>query len=459
MESASPNGGVLISHNTYRHIQGLFDVQVLEPISVKGKVEPVQVYLVEGGKPKLFRAVSRGVEGVKASLVGREEEFQFLKDRRLAVFQDKELQMVTVIGDAGVGKSRLLYEFEKQSERDLAEIYVYRGRATRETHNQPYGLLRNLYAYYCTIQDSDPIVDVCHKVNTCLLDILDASEEGQMKSHFIGHLLGYDFCSSPYLADVLDDPQQVYHRARIYLEEFFRRSARLAPTMILLEDIHWADDSSLDLIQHLANELRNEPLLIVCLARPSLFERHTRWGEDQVYHHRLVLASLTGMDCQRLVKEILKNVERIPQELLDLIVHRADGNPFYVEELIKMMIEEGVILTSGERWLVDTSRLQELRVPPTLTGVLQARLESLPEPEQTVLQEASVVGRMFWDQAIHHIMLTSNEQGDETNIPRALDALRKREMIFRRELSSIADAEEFIFKHALLREVTYESVL
>jgi tetratricopeptide (TPR) repeat protein len=150
-------------------------------------------------------------------------------------------------------------------------------------------------------------------------------------------------------------------------------------------------------------------------------------------------------------------VQEIPAELRELVVEGAEGNPFYVEELIKMLVEEGVILKEEEAWRIEPERLAHIEVPPTLAGVLQARLDSLPPQERTVLQQASVVGRLFWDRIVAYIQ--SAENGGGEIVPEALSALRGRELIYQREESAFADAREYIFKHDILREVTYESVL
>jgi predicted ATPase len=159
------------------------------------------------------------------------------------------------------------------------------------------------------------------------------------------------------------------------------------------------------------------------------------------------------------VAEVLQKIPEIPDTLSDLIVSNAEGNPFYVEELVKVLVEAGVIVKSDLHWRVDEPRLEEMDVPATLTGVLQARLERLPKAERILIQQASVVGRVFWDQAVSYLNHQGGGSLEEEGIQDGLVNLRSREMIYRRELSAFLDAREYIFKHAVLREVTYESVL
>ena len=466
LEQAAPVGGILISHDTYRHVRGVFTVQLLDPIRVKGKAEPLQVYVVQRAKPRAFRVGWRGVEGVETRMIGREGELKLLQDALYTAIEDSERQMVTISGAAGVGKSRLLYEFESWMELLPQDVYYFKGRASPEMQNVPYALIRDLFAFRFQIQDSDRAQVVREKMKGGIGEAPGETrpepgrrdQQGQMRAHFIGQLLGFDFSHSPHLHGVQDDAQQLRDRALMYLSDYFKAMAAQLPTVILLEDVHWADDSSLDVLNHLALTTPNQRLLFVCLARPTLFERRPHWGEGQTFHTHLELRPLSKRDSRRLVEEILQRVEQVPAALRELVVSGAEGNPFYVEELIKMLIEDRVILTEAERWQVEPIRLTTVRVPATLTGVLQARLDSLPPAERTTVQQASVVGRTFWDSVVARIGQSAGGAAGQ-EVPAALSALRGKEMIFQRETSAFAETREYIFKHAILREVTYESVL
>jgi class 3 adenylate cyclase len=389
LEHAAPIGGILIAHDTYRQVRGAFDVQPLKPISVKGKAEPIQVYVVERAKPRAFRVGTRGVEGVETSMVGRHAELEHLLDALHAVIDEHELQVVTVLGEAGLGKSRLLYEFDNKVELLPERVHVFTGRATESTRALPYALVRDLFSFRFEILDSDPVAVAREKLEQGMVAVFGEAEEGLGRAHFIGHLIGLDFSASPHLSGILNDAKQIHDRAFHYATQFFAAMGRDRATVIELDDLHWADDGSLDFVEHVARTCADVPLLILCLSRPTILEQRPAWGEEGACRTRLMLQPLSKRESRQLVEEILRQADNVPQELRDLIVSGAEGNPFYLEELIKMLIDQKVIEPGEEQWRVDASRLAEVRVPPTLTGVLQARLDGLAA---RVRRRAKVLG-------------------------------------------------------------------
>jgi len=463
MEQNAPSGGVLITHDTYRHVRGVFDILAMPPLHVKGKTEPVQTYLVKAAKQFAFRTPTRGVEGVETRTIGREVELLALETAYHEVLLDRTPQVVTVTGDAGVGKSRLLYEFDNWIELRPEIIYFFKGRAVPGTQHVPYGLLRDMLAYRFDILDSDSAETALAKFRAGMAPVLEPE-----KADIVGQLAGFDFRNvSPFVAALLGS-ESFARLAWAYLTNYIRTLAAAEPIVIFLEDLHWADDSSLDFVAHLFSEIREGTLLLVGLARAELFERRPSWGEGQRSWRRIELQPLTRAATRELVAEILKNVSRLPTSLRDLIVDNAEGNPYYAEELVKMLIEDRIILTSQEAdeqdptmgesrpWRVDVTRLGEVKVPPTLAGILQSRLDALPAEERMVLQRAAVVGRQFWDAVVEDLVADVRLSGQVSQL---LASTRARELVFRLERSSFAGTNEYIFKHAMLRDVVYESVL
>ncbi len=478
LEQACPVGAVLLAHDTYRHVRGIFDVQAQAPLVVKGKSEPVRTYVVLRAKARALRLPTRGVEGIETPMVGRDRELARLQAAYGAALADAQTQTATIIGEAGVGKSRLLYEFSNWLELRPEYILTFKGRATPNTRNVPYSLFRDLFAVRFDIFDSDSAAVARDKFRDGMAGILEPEQ-----ADVVGHWLGFDFSASPAVNGLLGGGN-LGTVARAHLVRYLRALAA-APAVIILEDIHWADEQSLELAAHVATAVTDGRLLLLALARPSLFERRSAWDRAFAAPGQIRLTPLSEDASGALVDEILRQVDTVPDSLRDLIITTAEGNPFYLEELIKMLIDEGVIergirnyeLGIGneeqgretspqttdllitdplntDRWTVRADKLAGLKIPATLTALLQARLDGLPLPERTTLQRAAIVGRLFWDDPVAELLDTPRHLLDAT-----LESVRQRELIFRRERSAFAEAEEYIFKHALLRDVAYETVL
>lgn len=486
LQSHAPSGEILISHATYRHVQGSFEVEALDPFPVKGKEEPIQAYRVLRAQRRTFRGPQRGVEGLPTRLVGRESELAALKTASLETLQQGRAQLVTVVGEAGVGKSRLIAEFDAWAGQLEQPIHYLKGRASLALQNLPYSLLRDVFSRRFAILESDPPQVVQTKIEQGIGEFSagnNSAANSRVRAHYIGHLLGFRFENSPDLKAALQDPHTFYDRSLSYLVDYFQALASTATIVLLLEDIHWADSASLEMLAQIFERLAGQPLFGLATARPTLFESHPDWGQEPASPRlklwQIQLAALPPEESRALVLEILRKVDDLPPSLLDLIVNRAEGNPFFIEELIKMLIEQQVILHQGEHWQVDLSHLAEVQIPSTLVEVLQSRLDSLSPDERVLLQRAAVVGRVFWDAAIrameqadpvehaqHAEYALSGDHaqpGDQARLaPRLAEIIHNlsaREMVFERQKSSFSETQEFYFKHALLRDVTYHNVL
>jgi len=462
MEQTAPAGGLRISHDTYAQVRGLFEVEVQEPLTVKGVDAPIQSYLVKRAKPRNFRIGTRGIEGVATRMIGRDGELEQLQAAYLRLFQERQLAAVSVVAEAGIGKSRLLYEFEAWSEARPETFFLFRGRATPQTDSQAYGLLRDILAWRFQIFDDDSIEAARRKMEAGIVPLFshdDGPDLAEGHAHLLGHLIGIEWRDSRHIRGILDDPKQIRNRAFHAAAQIFRRVSASdgSPVILQLEDLHWADGESLDFLNYLAEVNRDVPLLVLSFTRPTLFERRPDWRSTEGIHQRIDLAPL-GKDMSRLLaNELLKKLPDVPAALRELLTSSAEGIPFYMEELVKMLIDQGAIQT-GEPWKVDAERLLVTRVPPTLTGVLQARLDGLPAPEKRALQQASIVGAVFWDQALAAIEAQAAQQ---------LPALVQRELTLPRSDAQLdgrldglsAGLREYAFRHQVLHQVTYDTVL
>ena len=268
------------------------------------------------------------------------------------------------------------------------------------------------------------------------------------RAQIAGQLIGVDFSASD-AVQVLG-PRELRNQGFAALTDLLHALAAQAPLVVVLDDLHWADDESLDFVQHLARAAP-VPLLLVMLARPALLERRPMpLADADVGHETLHLQLLDAEQGPALVAALLQHLPQPPEALRRLLVERAAGNPFYMEELVRMLIDDGVIDARRQPWTVRADWQDKARVPTTLAGVLQARLHALPADELAALQQSSIIGPVFWDSALAAI---------DPDSPAALPALQARSLVVSRSSSAFADTAEHAFHHQLLHDVTYDTVL
>lgn len=452
MEQTTPPGTLRISHDTYRHVRGVFEVEPQPPLSVKGVEEPVATYLVHSIKPRAFRVASRGIEGVETRMIGRDAELEQLQAAFRRLFDQRRLSTITIVAEAGLGKSRLLYEFRNWAEARTERFTIFQGRATPDIQGQAYGLMRDVLAWRFEIADTDSMEVAKAKLVEGIAPLFSDESPNLAQAHLLGHLIGMDFSDSPHVRGIADDPRQIRNRGFHAASELFRLLAAAdgVPIILYLDDVHWADDGSLDFLNYLVEVNRDVPMMVLSLTRPELFERRTdRHGSDGV-HLRIDLEPLDKRAGGDLALELLKRLPEVPAALRELITSGAEGNPFYMEELVKMLVDQGAIATGPEHWTLHAERLLATEVPATLTGVLQARLDGLPAAERLALQQASVIGLVFWDQALAAL---------DPKAPESLPALVRRELALPRTDTALEGVEEYAFRHQILHQVTYDSVL
>jgi class 3 adenylate cyclase len=476
MEQAAPVGGVLLAPHTYALVRNLFEIEALEPVMVKGKSEPIPVYLALRARPRAFYMAERGFETLETPLVGRASELLLLQEAFNDALEAQQTRLVTLVGEAGVGKSRLLAEFESWLQAQPGKGQVYYARATPEMQAAPYSLLRDLFVRRFAIQESDPPAEAQRRLRAGL-----AGQMAAEQADLIGQLVGFDFRAGAGQAAAgllgAEGSSDLVAAAEADLRQYFRSlaspasaagQARPAVTLLLLEDLHWADDSALDFIQRWAAETPAARLLIIGLARPVFFERRPHWGEGQAAYTQVEIRPLSARYSRALVSELLRglSLEALPAELATLLIEGTNGNPYHIEELFKMLVERRVLVAEQEptkrdepwtpAWRVIPERLAGLKeLPATLTGVLQARLDTLPPAERELAQQAAVVGERFWDTALAQL----NPASSAEKLQDALQALRRRQLITEHALSQLQGTRQFAFKHNLLHAVTYESVL
>ncbi len=442
LEQAAPPGQVLVSHDTYRHIRGVFTVSEQPLLDVRGKREPLRSYLVASPRPRAFRMESRGIQGLETRMVGRTDELDLLRSKLVGVVQEQTPALVTVVGDAGVGKSRLLYEFLDWLQVQPRELFLFRARAATERESMPYGLIRDMLSsrFEVALDASGPAA-----IDGWVAGFVDLAGLDQTTALAAAHLVGFD---TSHFDALPTDPEQLRELGEEAIQLLVAQTAQRDPVVLIVEDLHWADQLSLAMLETLADGTSG-PVLAVASARPSLLEDHPDWGSRGGW---INLEPLTIDMSRRQVLDLLREASNVPDGLVAAIVAAAAGNPFYVEELIKSLIESGAITVGPDGWEVGPDVSATLATPPTLAALLQARLDRLNTGERVVLQAAAVIGQTFWDESISALLGPQAESS-------ATGGLVSRDLIVRRPESSFGGTAEFAFKHALLHDVTYQSVL
>ena len=448
LESNAEPGTVLISRTTYNQVRGVFDVSHVGDLELKGRKEAVSAYRVDRLRPRAFRVRARGFEGLETRMVGRGPHLSRIVEAHRATTESGDPRLIVVTGEPGIGKSRLLYEYRDWIETESTiRVRWFEGRCVHDTAERPLGLIRDVFARRLEISDDDDPEIVSKKLVAGLTE-LDAGAPHLPAT--LGWLLGF-------AANVgEEDRQGLQMRRKLALDDLVHAFCRLGATMpavVVLEDLHWADPSSLDVLERVVSE---EPLglVIVGTTRPLLGEERPQWvaeGGLGAGHGVVPLEHLPPQDVRELVTHILRYADTTPEALVSRVVDNADGNPLHVEELIKILIDDGVITPAGPMWEVDEERLHGHRVPETLTGVLQARLDRLPPGQFRALQRASVLGRFFWADAVDAL-------GDGDTDRSAIAGLIDAELVFPRSPSRFQHTSELAFKHEFTRAVAYDTI-
>ncbi|MCL4459873.1 MAG: tetratricopeptide repeat protein [Chloroflexi bacterium] len=433
LEHSAGVGKVLVSHSTYSLTQGVFDFTPLEPLYVKGKEKPLQVYEVIGLAKQ--RRPMRGIEGLESKFIGRTTELEQLKSSFTLAMMGKA-QLVCIVGEAGLGKSRLLFEFRKYLEESgrLETVTYLKGRCLPYTQGNTYSAVSDLLRDYFHLTDEDTEEDI----QTKMAARLEASELRVPINHLLS---GAKDVSPSHLS-----PQQWKKETFAAVRQLLEREAGKAPLLIVVEDLHWVDPSSFELLDFLTEQLKDVPIFFCLLHRPDLQEPEHWWTHPG--HTRIALQPLTVEQGSELIVSLL-SVTSLPDETRELIVQRSGGNPFYVEEIIRSLIESKLLVRENHTWRAD-GPITPTIIPESVQGVIMSRLDRLEEKPKRVLQQAAVIGRRFSLGLLREI-------SDVAELNPCLSQLEEGEFIFLRDRH--AREPEYTFKHILTQEVAYNSLL
>ena len=411
LQAAAPINGVLVGRETHAATRSTIAYATAAPVLAKGKAEPIEVWIaLRAAAPAGERALSH------APLVGRERDLDLLGRLWDQVCDERRPHLVTVIGPAGIGKSRLAEEFARSVESQGG--LPLRGRSIPYGESSAYGAFAQHVKQAAGIFDSDS-PEVAREKLSGLLQTDSESIEN------LALLLGFQI-------DRDVDRESLFFVARQFVESI----AHDRPTVLVFEDIHWADSSLLDLIEVLTVRTQDVPVLFVALTRPELFTNRPAWGGGLISATSLALDPLPEREAEHLAAQLLAG--RIEGDYAERLAAAAEGNPLFIEELAAVVVERSV----GEADVL----------PTTIRSILAARLDALEPDERAILLDAAVVGKIFWRGALERIERRS------VGLSVLLGALQERGLIRREAVSRIQGDEQYTFKHGLLRQVAYATV-
>lgn len=448
LQSAAQPSGILISENLARFVNATFDLESQGEITLKGKSKPVAVFTVI--KRKDTPESARGFEELYSPLVGRENEINLLR----AALDDLSRghgKIVTIFGEAGIGKSRLVEELHKYASHSSPGVHWLEGRALSYGQTLSFWIINQLIYSDLQLSDGDPEV----RVRTALkrrVNELFAEKAGEVLP-YLGQLLGISLDSAQSEQVQQLEGETLKYQTLLSISRYFQKMAEAQPTVLVLDDLHWADPSSLEALKQLLSITDHTPLMLVLLSR--LEREHDSWQiklkAETDFSHRyteLQLKPLSKTEQNLLVNNLLA-VADLPESTRQLILDRTEGNPFYLEEIIRSLIDQGVIVRAGDNWRA-THEITEIALPDTLQGVLLARIDRLQEDVRRTLQLASVIGKSFLFRLLEAIAEA------EQQLEGHLAQLQRVDLV--REKSCLPELE-YMFKHSLTQEAAYDSLL
>jgi class 3 adenylate cyclase/tetratricopeptide (TPR) repeat protein len=447
MEATAEPGTVQISEHTYKLVSPVFEVEQIGPIEVKGKSAPVNAYRVIGRKGAPGKL--RGIEGLEAPLIGRDGEFGELRQALTELRQGRG-GIVNLIGEAGLGKSRLIEEMRADWNQDSPDGFLWTSsRGISYDSEKPYGVFQRLTRKMSDVDDNDPPAMVREKVGRHIETMPEELQESARSALDLFLEVGED-SDFP-----TPDAEAIKREIYAFNMHAWREAAGEGPSVVVLDDLHWADSASVDLLLHLIQLIDEVPILIICAFRP--YRKAPGWRikttAETDYPHRyteILLKPLSKDNSQELVSSLLA-ISELPSSVRDLILQKAEGNPFFVEEVVRTLIDREVVVRDedGERWLA-TKEIEGVFIPDNLQALLTSRIDRLSGEVKSILQYASVIGRSFY----YRVLQLISEM--ESDLEVHLNTLQRVELI--REAAREPEME-YVFRHELTRDAAYKTIL
>ena len=431
LQSVAAEGTVVVGDATERATSRVIDYEELPPATVKGKSEPVGLWLARSVRA----TVPERDEDDPPPFVGRERERQGLRELLTRTIHDRIPHLVTVVGEPGLGKSRLLADLGEHVRAGSDEVSFHRGRCLPYGESITYAALLEIVRALLGVAPDETRERAAEALHERLPSLATTDDEYEWLRARLHELVG-----------PVEGTDQAVDRAESFAAwtRFLELSARAAPLVMVVEDLHWAEPAMLEFLDHMIEQAGAEPLLVLCTARPELYATNPSWGTGTARATTLTLSPLSDKDMEDLLGALLLR-SVVPDDARSSLMRRAGGNPLYAREFVHMLEDRAPSDDRHGGGVRDTSTVS---VPNSVQAIIAARLDALEPADRSLLQAAAVVGDRFWPGALHALEPAIDPDGP-------LHELQRRGLIRRSPLSTIADESEFAFAHGLIRDVAY----
>jgi len=425
LQNAAPVGSVIVDQTTMRAAEGAIETDVLEPVVAKGKAEPIPVWLVVGARSRF------GIDAepsARTPFVGREHDLAVLLDTFARAQREPSAQLLTIVGEPGLGKSRLVWELSRELDRRGDLVRWRQGRCLPYGEGITFWALGEIVKAEAGILESDSLAEAHEKLRETVETAIDDAGERSWVADRLAPLVG------------AQDDVAVVGREEAFAawRRFLEALASDRPLVLVVEDLHWADAALLDFVEHLLDWATPVPLLVVGTTRPELFEHRPTWGGGRRNSTTVGLSPLTDEDTARLVSALLERSVLAADTQAELL-ERAAGNPLYAEQFAGLMAERG--------------SMREGDVPETVQALIASRLDALSAEVKALVQDAAILGKVFWTGAL---AVMGDRARDD--VLTGVRELVRRELVRPARLSSMVGEEEFSFWHVLVRDVAYQQI-
>jgi class 3 adenylate cyclase/tetratricopeptide (TPR) repeat protein len=434
LQQVAAPGEILLGETTWRLVRGAVEAEPMEPVHVKGRTQPVRAW-------RLVKVLSvRGraeVARPSTPFVGREDDLLLLRTAFRNALREASVQLVTVSGEPGLGKSRLVAEFSRFAEQEADPVVWRQGRCLPYGEGITFWALGEIIKAQAGILESDTAGQARDKLRAAVRNVIEEGAEEDWLLERLSALVAADGSVTA------SDRLEAFTAWRRFLESIASRT----PLVVVVEDVHWADAAMLDFVEHLVDHSSGVPILLICTARPELYERRPTWGGGRRKATPVALAPLTDTETARLVEALLSRAA-LPAQMQTGLLERAGGNPLYAEEFVRMLADRGEMEAAPSG---SVSAAGEL--PATIHALVAARLDTLSLERKRLLQDAAVIGKVFWAGSV-----ASMGGLDEVTVREGLHELARKELVRPHRTSTVAHQAEYTFWHDLVRDVAYGEI-